>query len=132
VLPTPRALAPSPPEPSASPEPSPSAVPTPVPVAEGELVALDADVTPPVRIRGGAAPYPEAARVMRQAGTVAVAMIVDEHGSPTELAVVESAGPVLDKAVLDAVRGWRFEPATKAGVRVKVRWTARQTYRTAR
>ena len=48
------------------------------------------------------------------------------------LSVVESAGPVLDKAVLDAVRGWRFKPATKAGVRVKVRWTARQTYRTAR
>ena len=48
------------------------------------------------------------------------------------LSVVESAGPVLDEAVLDAVRGWRFEPATKAGVRVKVRWTARQTYKSAR
>jgi outer membrane biosynthesis protein TonB len=39
---------------------------------------------------------------------------------------------VLDKAVLDAVRGWRFEPATKGGVKVKVRWTARQTYKSAR
>ena len=69
---------------------------------------------------------------MRHEGTVAVTMIVDETGVPTELAVVESAGPVLDRAVLDAVRGWRFEPATKGGVRVKVRWTARQTYRSAR
>jgi len=66
------------------------AAPTPVPVVEGELVALDDDVTPPVRIRGGAAAYPAAARAMRHEGTVAV-----------------------DKAVLDAVRGWRFEPATK-------------------
>jgi serine/threonine-protein kinase len=129
---TPRLPAPAPPAPSAAPEPSPTAEPTPAPVVEGELVALDGDVTPPVRIRGGAAAYPEAARAMRLEGTVAVAMIVDEHGSPTELTVVESAGPVLDKAVLDAVRGWRFEPATKAGVRVKVRWTARQSYRSAR
>jgi len=118
--------------PPAPPEPSPSAVPTPVPVVEGELVALADDVTPPVRIRGGAAAYPAAARAMRHEGTVAVAMIVDETGVPTELAVVESAGPVLDKAVLDAVRGWRFEPATKDGVKVKVRWTARQTYKSAR
>ena len=40
--------------------------------------------------------------------------------------------PDLRAGVLDAVRGWRFEPATKGGVRVKVRWTARQTYRSAR
>jgi len=118
--------------PPAPPEPSPTAAPLPVPVVEGELVALDDDVTPPVRIRGGAAAYPAAARAMRHEGTVAVTMIVDETGVPTELAVVESAGPVLDRAVLDAVRGWRFEPATKGGVRVKVRWTARQTYRSAR
>jgi len=118
--------------PPAPPEPSPSTAPTPVPVVEGELVALDDDVTPPVRIRGGAAAYPAAARAMRLEGTVAVAMVVDETGAPTELAVVESAGPVLDKAVLDTVRSWRFEPATKGGVKVKVRWTARQTYKRAR
>ena len=104
--------------------------PTPPPVVEGQLVELDQDVTPPVRTRGGPAPYPERARPLHLEGTVAVAMIVDENGMPTEAHVVESGGPILDAAVLEAVRGWRFEPARKAGVKVKVRWTARQTYRT--
>ena len=58
-------------------------------------------------------------------------MIVDETGVPTDLRVVESAGPILDEAVLKAVRTWRFEPARKDGVRVKVRWQVRQTYEIA-
>ena len=115
---------------AASPEPEPE--PSPEPVREGELVELTDDVTPPVRIRGGPARYPDRARALRQQGTVAVAMIVDETGTPTELTVVESAGAVLDAAVLESVRAWRFEPARKNGVKVKVRWTARQTYRGSR
>ncbi len=115
-----------PPEPEAGPSP------TPEPVAEGQLVELTDDVTPPVRTHGAPAPYPDRARALRQHGTVAVSMIVDETGAPTELSVVESAGAVLDAAVLENVRGWRFEPARKGGVRVRVRWTARQTYREAR
>jgi eukaryotic-like serine/threonine-protein kinase len=111
-------------EPQAAPSPTPAAV------VPGELVELTDDVTPPVRTHGGPAPYPERARRMHQEGTVAVSMIVDETGVPTELQVVESAGHVLDAAVVESVRSWRFEPATKAGVRVKVRWTARQTYKT--
>lgn len=110
----------------------PASAATPAPVVEGQLVELSDDVTPPVRTRGEPASYPERAAALRQEGTVAVAMIVDENGLPTELTVVESAGAVLDAAVLDAVAGWRFSPAQKDGVRVKVRWTVRQTYRRAR
>jgi protein TonB len=84
-----------------------------------------------VRTRGGPAPYPERARSLRLQGTVAIDMIVDESGAPTDLRVVESAGAILDAAVLDAVRGWRFEPARKYGVPVRLRWSARQTYRSA-
>jgi outer membrane biosynthesis protein TonB len=32
-------------------------------------------------------------------------------------------------AVLDAIEGWRFEPATKDGVKGRVRWVIRQTFR---
>jgi serine/threonine-protein kinase len=117
---------------SDAPAPRLKASPTPAPVVQGQLVELDDDVTPPVRTRGGPAPYPDRARLMHLEGTVAVAMVVDETGVPTELQVVESAGAVLDAAVLESVRSWRFEPATKAGVKVKVRWRARQTYKTGR
>jgi TonB family protein len=68
---------------------------------------------------------------MKLRGSVLVALIVDENGLPTDLQVVESAGPILDEVVLKAMRTWRFEPARKDGVRVKVRWQARQTYKTA-
>ncbi len=113
-------------------EPAPAVAPAPELVVEGQLVDLAGDVSLPVRVSGGPAPYPERARARREQGTVAVQMIVDESGVPTELVVSESAGPVLDAAVLEAVRAWRFEPARKNGVKVKVRWTARQTYRSAR
>ena len=89
------------------------------------------EVTPPVRIAGGPAAYPRRARELRQYGTVAIDLIVDETGAPIELQVVESAGPILDEVVLKAVGTWRFEPARKDGVRVKVRWHVRQTYKTA-
>jgi TonB family protein len=59
-------------------------------------------------------------------------LIVDETGVPTELHVVQSAGSILDDTVVKAIRTWRFEPARKDGVKVKVRWTVRQTYQAAR
>jgi eukaryotic-like serine/threonine-protein kinase len=121
------------PPPSLSPSPSrrTAAAPTPEPVVEGQLVELGPGVTPPVRLGGESAAYPEAARRRKMLGTVAVEFVVDESGVPTDLRVSESAGEVLDDAVLEAVRSWRFEPARKDGVRVKVRWQARHTYRAA-
>jgi TonB family protein len=116
--------------------PTPEAVatppPTPAPVAEGQLVDLGPDVSPPVRVSGEPAEYPARARHLRQYGTVVVDLIVDETGVPTELHVVQSAGSILDDTVVKAIRTWRFEPARKDGVKVKVRWTVRQTYQAAR
>jgi TonB family protein len=119
--------------PRAAPAPRRTAAPppTPAPIVEGDLVELGPDVTRPVRIGGKSASYPERARRMNLRGTVLIDLIVDENGQPTDLQVTESAGPVLDEVVLEAVRTWRFEPAKKDGVRVKVRWQVRQTYKTA-
>ena len=111
--------------------PAPTAPPTPAPVVEGQLVEMGPGVTPPVRVGGESAVYPPRARKLKLGGSVLVDLIVDENGLPTDARVTESAGPILDEAVLTAVRTWRFEPARKDGVRVKVRWQARQTYKTA-
>jgi TonB family protein len=43
--------------------------------------------------------------------------------------VVESGGKQLDEAAVAAVQKWKYSPATKQGVKVKVRHTFRQTYR---
>jgi TonB family protein len=100
----------------------------PRPLVEGDLVALDETVTPPNRIEGRPAPYPKKARKLKLRGSVLVETIVTEKGDPTEIQVLESAGTLLDEAVVEAIRGWRFEPARKDGVKVSVRWRYQQTF----
>jgi TonB family protein len=95
---------------------------------EGSLVPFDHRVTPPVKVAGDSPAYPEAARRINLLGTVKVEMIVDETGRSTDLRVVQSAGEILDRAVIDAVRTWRYEPARKAGGKVKVRWSYQHSY----
>jgi protein TonB len=90
---------------------------------------IDATVTPPQRIKGEAAKYPEMAQRFRFLGKVIVDFVVDEKGRPQDLKVVESAGDVLDAAVLEAIRGWEFAPARKNGVPVKVKWQWTQEFR---
>lgn len=44
--------------------------------------------------------------------TVTVGMIVDKTGKPTDLKIVKSGGPIVDRNVLAAVSQYRFEPGT--------------------
>jgi eukaryotic-like serine/threonine-protein kinase len=127
---SPRAPRPRPtatPTPLPEPTPVPTATPPP-PLVEGTLVELSPDVTPPKRISGQSVSYPETARRLKIYGAVAVSLVVDAQGQPTEMKVVESGGQVLDEAVLKAVAGWRFQPAVKDGVKVSVRWLVRQRF----
>jgi TonB family protein len=97
-------------------------------VREGDFLEPGPDVTPPEKLSGGTAPYPEAARKLKLRGMVAVEMTVTEQGEPAELRVVESAGEILDGAVLAAVRDWRYTPAQKNGVKVRTRVRVEQTF----
>jgi TonB family protein len=45
------------------------------------------------------------------------------------VAVVESAGPMLDEALMEAVRSWRFTPAKLNGVPVSMRMTVQHVFR---
>lgn len=55
--------------------------------------------------------YPELARKMNITGTVKVEVVVAPNGSVKEARVV-GGHPVLASAALDAVKKWRFEPAS--------------------
>jgi TonB family protein len=59
---------------------------------------------------------------------VKVEMIVDENGVTRDPRILQSAGAVLDEAVIEVVYKLRYEPAAKDGVRVKVRQTYSQTF----
>lgn len=68
--------------------------------------------------------YPESARLARQTGTSVIAVHVNELGKPFYLQTETSSGTeALDQASIDAVRTWRFEPATRNGDAV-AEWTA--------
>ena len=77
---------------------------------------------------GGPAPYPKEARRLNAQGTVEVEIIVDEKGIPRDAVVLHSAGAVLDEAVIEAVYKFRYTPAVKDGVPVKVRQTYSQKF----
>lgn len=66
--------------------------------------------------------YPEEARKRRVQGTVFVRALVKKDGLTTGVSVVAGKGvsPELDRAALDAVRQWVFEPAKAKGKPVAV------------
>ncbi len=55
--------------------------------------------------------YPDLARKMNITGTVKVQVVVSPNGTVKEAKVV-GGHPVLAGAALDAVKKWRFEPAS--------------------
>lgn len=62
--------------------------------------------------------YPAQALRSGVEGSVSVRIEVDASGTPTDVQVVERSGERsrdLDRAVIDAARQWRFEPAMKDG-----------------
>ena len=102
---------------------------TPAAVQPGMMISLGQGVTPPLKISGEPAPYPEAARPRNLQGAVTVDMVITEQGVPIEIAVVESGGEPLNRALVDAVGTWRYAPARKDGVNVRVHWRVRQIFR---
>ena len=73
----------------------------------------------PVPLAGNEAPrYPAQALRSGVEGSVNVRIELDVKGVPTDVQVVERTGERsrdLDRAVLEAARKWRFEPAMKDG-----------------
>jgi len=98
-------------------------------VRPGQLVSFGPGVTPPLRLSGAVPGYPETARERGLEGTPVVELWVSEAGEVINAAVVESAGPLLDNALLAAVQRWRFRPAMLRGVPVSVRVTVQHHFR---
>lgn len=91
----------------------------PVPVAPPAAPAPPAAARPdraPVLVSSPTPRYPGQAWRRRESGTVLVRVDVGPDGVPTSTSLVQSSrSRSLDKAALDAVRRWRFEPAMANG-----------------
>ena len=89
-------------------------------VQRGDLVDVpDTDVD---AIFTPKAAYPPLARRQRISGVVILRALINESGTVQEVQVLRGIKPDLglDAAATTAVREWRFRPATKGGVPVKV------------
>jgi TonB family protein len=106
----------------------------PPPEHEGELrpgqyVPFGDDVVPPCRVSGSLPAYPEGASERGLEGSPVVEVWIGEAGEVMDVAILESAGALLDSALLAAVTGWRFTPARVRGVPVTVRLTVQHYFR---
>jgi protein TonB len=100
--------------PPLEPEPSPS-------TRAGDLVPLDAVDSNPLPLSQPAPEYDPLSRRMRQEGTVTLELLIDERGRVVDVRHQGgSANQRLVEAAERGVRGWRYRPATKDGVPVKV------------
>jgi periplasmic protein TonB len=94
----------------------------------------DQGVIAPLAERKPAIAYPPLALRQRAEGTVELNILVDETGKVTEAQVV--SGPTvrvgLNEAAVENVKRWKFRPATKNGVPVKVWFPVKIDFRLPR
>jgi len=95
----------------------------------GKLVGFSPSVTPPRRMSGAVPAYPEEARGQGLEGSPVVEAWIGETGEVINVAVLDSAGPLLDRALVEAVERWRFTPAKLGGVPVSIRLTVQHLFR---
>jgi TonB family protein len=113
--------------------PVPVATPPPTPkpdVVDPTRIHLPNEVDTPPRKLQGSVPYPPKAPKLRsgESASVVVSFVVTEEGEVADPKVIESGGKILDDAVVNAVKGWKYKPGEKKGVKVKVRINLRQTF----
>jgi TonB family protein len=83
--------------------------------------STDPDVIPPVAIAQAMpvwAPRAEGER-RRYSGTLEI--VIDENGTVSSAVLTEPVYPSYDQQLLQAVKGWRYKPAQRAGQPVKYR-----------
>ena len=78
-------------------------------------------VTPPVMLYAPEPNFPPEARAARISGNVSVQFLIDEQGHPAHMQVVHGLGHGLDEKAVEAVKLYRFKPATADGKPVVVK-----------
>ncbi len=91
----------------------------PVIVQEGPM-HIGGPVRPPSIIHSVEPAYTEDARREMISGNVQVYLWVDKNGNPSHVKVVRGIGHGLDERAVEAVRQYKFKPATRDGQPVTV------------
>jgi TonB family protein len=72
--------------------------------------------------------YPQAARISRIEGDVTIESLVDQNGQVKPLKVI-SGHPLLQQAAMNAVRGWKYQPARFNGEPIAIQLQIRVSFR---
>jgi TonB family protein len=91
-------------------------------VKAGDLIPLGEADVPPRQITTADPVYPNVARNLRKEGAIMINVLISETGDVIQTAVIGGNRGSLgfDKAAENAVRKWKFSPAEKNGVPVRV------------
>jgi protein TonB len=90
--------------------------PPPPPPARGP-VRIGGQIETPALLHRVEPFYPPLAVQAHRQGMVILVAIVDREGKVEDVAVLRSAGPLLDREALLAVRQWRYSPLVLNGIR---------------
>ena len=91
--------------------------------APGPAIVLSSNpggITPPHLVVAPDPTYPDAARRAKIQGSVLIQCTVEVDGAVSNASVLKSLRKDMDASALDAIRMWKFEPATKDGKPVAV------------
>jgi len=67
--------------------------------------------------------YPELAKIARVEGVVILNVRTDEDGRVDQVKVANSRDPLLERAAVEAVKQWRYEPFYSRGIRYPILFT---------
>jgi TonB family protein len=86
-----------------------------VPICRGKDTDLPGCITAPHATYSPDPKYPKKESKAHRRGTVVLDLVVDADGLPRDIRVSLPLSPEFDGAALDAVKKWKFSPATKDG-----------------
>jgi len=89
---------------------------------DSDPIHLTGEVRPPILTRKVNPEYPETARVARVEGKVILEIVVNRAGEVEAVRVLKSH-PLFDRAAIDAVSRWKYDPALQSGRPVRVYMT---------
>lgn len=95
---------------------------------EGPIIVAG-DVVPPEKVDAPPPQYTEIARKARVQGVVIVQAIIDKEGKVTNVKVLKGLPMGLEDAAVDAVKRWKFRPATLNGKPVAVYYNLTVNFR---
>jgi len=94
----------------------------------GGVFRVGGGVSAPKAIYAPDPEYSEEARKAKFMGVCALSLIVGADGRPRDIEVARSVGLGLDEKAIEAVKMWKFDPATKDGKPVAVKINVEVTF----